>query len=261
MSMRTAQNPADTPADPKPAQRPPLGGLFWLVVLAAVGVIAAVGLSLWVPHLQRERAISRVKQLGGTVTSADIPGHPGRRIWRAFRGQPLRRVVAIDLTSAELTDDDVRLLLQFRDVEQLSLRGRRLTDDALSDLKRLDRLRFLMLVDCRNISDEAVAKLRKSNPSLRVARRGAALLGIYGRRGLVGCQVLRVREETAAHRGGILVGDEITQVGDRRVRSFESLAAEIARHQPGENITLYVFRRGHIVPLSVTLGDWGDQKE
>ncbi|MBP3556256.1 MAG: leucine-rich repeat domain-containing protein [Thermoguttaceae bacterium] len=45
-------------------------------------------------------------------------------------------------------------------LESLSLRGTRITDAALDEIAKLEKLRTLDLRDCRGLSQEKVAKLR-----------------------------------------------------------------------------------------------------
>lgn len=243
--------PSDPDAAPPARRRVPV--IFWLILLSAVGAASAVGLSLWLPHLQRDRAVSRIESMGGRVETATVSSSWSEAMRNLLGDRPAERVVAVDLTAADLPDGSLELLTPFDELRQLSLSGPRITDESLRPLKGMRKLQMLVLIDCPQVSESAERELRTANPALRIARRGPALLGVIGQASSRGCGIVRVQPGTAADRAGIVVGDFVTQINDRAVRSFESLAREIARYQPGDQITVTVSRRGTHLELPVTL--------
>ncbi len=67
-------------------------------------------------------------------------------------------------------------------------------------------------------------------------------------------EVRQVLEGSPAHRGMISPGDLIVAVGGRAVPS-SGLKDALARFQPGETITVHVFRRGELIERSVTFAE------
>jgi putative serine protease PepD len=50
-------------------------------------------------------------------------------------------------------------------------------------------------------------------------------------------------------------GDIITALDDARVASFGDLLGALRDHEPGDNVTLTIFRNGDEMKLGVTLGE------
>ncbi|MFQ5734628.1 MAG: PDZ domain-containing protein [Planctomycetaceae bacterium] len=239
--------------------RPRIPVMFWLVLACVFLIGVAIVLMLWVPGLQRRRALQEIAALGGTVYEESPHGPFGGRMINQLSGSN-RRVVGIDLTSARLNDESVNVLLTFPTVEYLSLSGPDLTDAGILQLKDFSALRRLVLVNCPRVTETAEKDLQAAIPGLQITRRGPALLGVSGGAGPVGCRVESVRPGTAASRGGLVAGDQVLSIGGNRVRSFESLAQEIGRHQPGDVVTVTVLRRGRRMKLAVTLGSWTNER-
>jgi membrane-associated protease RseP (regulator of RpoE activity) len=249
--------PESDPHKPPRDRRP--RGVFWLCVLCIVAVATAVGMSVWVPRLQRQRALDEISRLGGTVYAQPPSPNLGERLLRELSGSSSRRVVAIDLSSGRLNDDKLDLLNEFPRVRFLTLSGTDLSDDGIRRLNNLEHLERLVLVNCPQISEAAERDLQTANPGLRIFRRGPALLGVMGEPGANGCRIVGVREGTAAHRDGVLVGDVITAFNGRPITNFDTLARQIARHRPGEEVILTIIRRGQKISLAVKLGSWERQ--
>jgi len=251
----THETHLSSPTDPSPGWWR-LPAIFWLVVLCVLAVGAAVVLSLWVPRQQRERTIAEIDRRGGDVQTYRIRTGWYEALREGFPGTSNRRVVVVDLSSVPGGRDLIPRLTLFRELRHLSLSGPELTDDDLRPLHQLEKLQLLILVNCPNVSEDAERKLQQAIPGLRLFRRGPALLGVAGRSGREGCRIVGVRRGTAAERGGIHVGDVVTAVNGRRIHTFEALALEIGRYQPGEEITVTVLRRGEDTDVSVRLGRW-----
>lgn len=246
---------ADETFDPHEPPRRRIPAMFWLTLACVFFVAVALVLLMWVPGLERRRALEQITKLGGRVYSDSSRGSFAARVWNGISGSS-RNVVGIDLSAAQLRDEQLQVVLQFPQVESLTVSGPKLTDEGIRQLRELPELRRLVLVNCPRVSKAAEDDLRRANPDLRIARRGPALLGISGRGGLLGCVVEFVRPGTGADRGGLLPGDEILSIDGKRVRSFESLANEIGRHRPGDVVSMQIVRRGRRRNLTATLGRW-----
>lgn len=255
MTDRLENSRAEIVASPRPARE--TSGIFWLILLAVVATVTAVGLSLWIPNLQRDRAVARINNAGGEVHTAPLGISWADVLVSSFRGEPEEHVVAVDFTGVSEPRDLMLLLTQFKELRQLSLAGPELTDDDLRPLLQLRKLELLVLVDCPNVGESIFAELQAKNPYLRVSHRGPALLGVMGKPSHLGCRIVTVRPGTAADRAGILVGDFVVLIQDEPVSHFDGLVEEIARYRPGDEITVTVVRRGRVLKLPVTLSAWG----
>ncbi len=69
-----------------------------------------------------------------------------------------------------------------------------------------------------------------------------------------GALVERVVPGSAAQEAGVHTGDIITALGDAEVRSYGDLLGALRDHEPGDTVTLTVFRNGEETQLEVTLG-------
>ena len=69
-----------------------------------------------------------------------------------------------------------------------------------------------------------------------------------------GALVERVVPGSAADRAGVRKGDIITAIGDARVESYGDLLGALRDYEPGDRVTLTVFRNGDETKLGVTLG-------
>jgi hypothetical protein len=82
----------------------------------------------------------------------------------------------------------------------------------------------------------------------------AAALGIFTQDDPAGCWVLSVVADGPAARVGLQSGDVITAIDRQSVHSAELLADIIARHRPGDVVTLRVWRAGKAVTVRAALG-------
>jgi hypothetical protein len=99
-------------------------------------------------------------------------------------------------------------------------------DEGLQQIKRLNRLHTLYIIDGTNVSAEAIKDLQAALPNLNVQFRGEAFLGISGtpnQFGGLGCLVESVQPGGAAERAGIRRGDMIVHFGGKPVTDFAAL--------------------------------------
>ncbi len=129
-----------------------------------------------------------------------------------------------------------------------------LPDDALDDLSRLPQILRIELYGT-DFSPQAVKKIKESVSSrnVKIDERDGALLGIRGN-----VAVTEVERDSAAFRAGIQPGDRITRIDEHDVANFEELTARIAKHKPGDTVTLTVLRNKEITTKKVTFGHWGE---
>lgn len=130
-------------------------------------------------------------------------------------------------------------------------------DEGLKHIKRLTQLRVLYFIRGADVSEDALADLQKALPATQFQMRMPAYLGIAGFPHNQGCQVMTVKEGSAADDAGLMIGDVITKFGDKQVKDFEALIKEIAECEPGDKIELTIIRFGDFIKLPVVLGEWG----
>jgi serine protease Do len=70
-----------------------------------------------------------------------------------------------------------------------------------------------------------------------------------------GALVEQVVPRSPARAAGVRRGDIITALDDARVASFGDLLGALRDHEPGDNVTLTIFRNGDEMKLGVTLGE------
>jgi hypothetical protein len=146
-------------------------------------------------------------------------------------------------------------LLKWVRIEQLSLRGLDLGDEALPHLRELTHLRLLELYGTR-ITPEGVAALQVALPNVKIDRRAGGLLGIGGIRQQNQCEITRVQEGSAAERAGLREGDVIVSFDGQQIGDFESLTALIAQHSGGDRVAVEFLRDGMKQQVEVVLGQW-----
>ena len=69
-----------------------------------------------------------------------------------------------------------------------------------------------------------------------------------------GALVVRVVPGSAASEAGVRKGDIITALGDARIVGYGDLLGAMRDHEPGDRVTLTIFRNGEEKKLAVTLG-------
>ncbi len=79
------------------------------------------------------------------------------------------------------------------------------------------------------------------------------MLGINGRGVRGGCEVLSVMDGLPVQRAGLRVGDVIREFNGERVRDMDDLVSLIARHEPGDWVSLQVSRRDEALTLRTRL--------
>jgi serine protease Do len=70
-----------------------------------------------------------------------------------------------------------------------------------------------------------------------------------------GALVKQVVPGGPAREAGVRQGDIITALGDARIVSYGDLLGALRDHEPGETVTLTIFRNAEVMKLEVTLGE------
>ncbi|WP_309046037.1 hypothetical protein [Marinobacter sediminicola] len=74
----------------------------------------------------------------------------------------------IDLDGTEVTDKAMERIAEFKNLEEIWIEGTSVSDVGFSCLHSLKNLRFISIVDCENISNEAIERLEVSIPGVEV---------------------------------------------------------------------------------------------
>lgn len=69
-----------------------------------------------------------------------------------------------------------------------------------------------------------------------------------------GAYITSVEPDSPADRGGLQRGDIIVQIGDLEINQQRSYLNALFAHQPGETVTIKIYRKGVVREISVTLG-------
>ncbi|WP_373649317.1 PDZ domain-containing protein [Schlesneria sp. DSM 10557] len=166
---------------------------------------------------RQKRAIAKFEKLGGIVHFSERPSSE-----RLALGRPTIEYVMLgrDWTGGE---------------EGLRLLGR--IEDLRTSITQLYIIRGI------NISEETKLDLLAELPFLKIEHRGPARLGIRGSHLNDGCIVIGIDPGSAAELAGMKIRDEVIEIDDRPVESFEDLIGIIGEKEPGEQVPI-VFRRG-----------------
>lgn len=79
---------------------------------------------------------------------------------------------------------------------------------------------------------------------------------VYGLDRITGAEVVAVTEGTPAAEAGIRPGDVVIAVDDTPVRNVSELQAVVARHDPGQRVTLTLVRYSERLEVPVELGEF-----
>jgi S1-C subfamily serine protease len=70
-----------------------------------------------------------------------------------------------------------------------------------------------------------------------------------------GAYIFRVMPDSPAMRAGLQEGDIITKIGDVSLDEEHNFINALFNYQPGEEVTLTVFRGSGLIEVQVTLGE------
>lgn len=128
-------------------------------------------------------------------------------------------------------------------------------DEGIDQLERLKQLSSLSIKGRPKISEERLAKLKKTLPDLKIMRRGNAYLGISWRANEEdGCAIAYVSPASPAEKAGLVPGDVIEKVEGKKIEEFEELLNVMLTKEPGDEISLGIIRRnGESITVAVKL--------
>jgi PDZ domain len=151
-------------------------------------------------------------------------------------------------------DEGLKYIKDLRNLVIVTIIGSDISRAGLEQLQGVDSLRYLHLYRTR-IEQPEVEDLKKLLPGVEIDYRLGALLGIRGGE-LPPVRVLSVQPGTAAAGVDIRQGDVIQKFNDKPVADFKQLTGEIAKHRPGDEVTLDLQRGTEALQIKVKLGRW-----
>ncbi|MCA8986401.1 MAG: serine protease [Planctomycetaceae bacterium] len=238
----------------------------WLLVLAGLLVLLAIGIGIFSPVLRQAMHLAELRGKGVMIGS-----HVELGVWSEFvswvydyTGWSLpnrENVIEIWARDVELSEDLWDSLKQYPEVRQLAVSSENFNRTQLEELcGAWPDLKMVQIVNCPKISPEMIEELRVANPGIKYDYRGTSLLGItvdIGRGASRDCLVDHVQLGSAAFHGGILTGDTIQMINDVPVAEFEELVMLLAEYHPGDQVRVQVMRAdGTNQELTCTLDAW-----
>jgi serine protease Do len=84
---------------------------------------------------------------------------------------------------------------------------------------------------------------------------------VYHLPSIAGAEVVSVVAGSPAAKAGVKIGDVVVNVDGKPVHDATDLTTGLAQHQPGDRVTLGVFRNGQRQDVAVTLGEFTHEAE
>ncbi|HEV8241211.1 MAG TPA: Do family serine endopeptidase [Thermoanaerobaculia bacterium] len=84
---------------------------------------------------------------------------------------------------------------------------------------------------------------------------------VYKLPSIAGAEVVVVQKDSPAEKAGIKLGDVVVAVDGDPIKDGTDLTTTLARHQPGERVTLTLYRKGQKQDVAVTLGEFEHGEE
>ncbi len=187
----------------------------------------------------------------------------------------LQHVTLVYLQDITVTDSLLRAICQMPNVKGLVLREVKLEPESLlllSQMKNFDHFELAYV----NVGDDAVdiletipvwgtMRLFGTKLSLasadRLRKKFSGLAFYFGKGGYLGVGTMppnttvvqSVQAGSGAAEAGIMLGDRLVAVGEKPIKSFEDLRAELAFYGAGEYVKIHFLRKGERNQLSVRL--------
>ena len=136
-------------------------------------------------------------------------------------------------------------------------------NEGLQILARIEEIRQrptpLYIIRGLDIADQTLLDLIAELPFLLINRRGPAKLGVSNRNTLRDgrCIIENIDRGSAADLAGLRAGDEVLEIGDQEVNSFEKLIEIIGEKEPGDRVPITIRRMGQEQTVEVVLSGWG----
>jgi S1-C subfamily serine protease len=113
----------------------------------------------------------------------------------------------------------------------------------------LKELKSVRLIRCYGtlVTKEAADRFQAEMVAVQVDHKAGAFLGVVCQQPPWPCEVIQVKEQSAAMQGGIQVRDIIVRYDGKPVANFEELRKLIGQNQVGDSVAVEVARGGQPV--------------
>ena len=206
-------------------------------------VVAEARLAL--SQIRHDFAVQRLEQLGARLYEQGVDAYWGQLM-------PRRIVFAGEWKGG---DEGLKHCADLRDVQLVLVFGTDITADGLAQLAGTESIRSIRLYGTR-LTEEDAAELQTRLTGIDVDHRRGAFLGILGDDNPQAAVVRTVQPNTAAADAGLRPSDVIRKFNGRPVSNFKDLTREIAKHLPGDEVTLEVDRGAGPTEVTLKLGEW-----
>jgi hypothetical protein len=153
------------------------------------------------------------------------------------------------------TDEDFRPLAELRRQRHIRLEGDVINDRVIKHFESSQDLTWMQLLKTK-VSVDGVNSLKEKRPNVEIYLKNRALMGVGCADNAAGAIVISVQPGTAAEAAGILKDDIITKINGNVIPDFDRLTANVAQHEPGEQISIELLRGEQTLTVTVTLGSW-----
>lgn len=187
--------------------------------------------------VRQDRAIAKIRELGGTVDLLQFPND----VARGANGEPLVQKVTL-------------------------LRSWKGGDAGLREFRRLSLPPYqpvpLYVIIGAQVSQDALDELAKDFPQLKLEHRGPAMLGVQMHAMEGECQITFVTEDSAAEKAGLKSGDYIVAYDGQPVRRSQDIIDYTKNKNAGDKVTLEIVRSSledgtpKRLTKVVILGEW-----
>ncbi len=203
-------------------------------------------------NVREQAALEAIVALGGHHT-LDMQN---RGVFRHQQQAPLQVTIGPDWKGGV---EGLKHLSAIRRATTISFHSTTLDDKALAQLPKLKlpNVQRIEFYGTKMMSTSGIEKLRARIPTVNIAVRSAARLGIQGFHQNGGAQVNGIMPGSAAEKAGLQPGDLITEMEGEKVEDFTALTDRIAKHQPGDTVVFSIVRNGNVQELKVTFDRWG----
>lgn len=137
--------------------------------------------------------------------------------------------------------------------QRFYLEGEAINDGVVKLFAEKEKLQVLQLVNTK-VTPTAVDEVKTKHPDAIVYVRNKALLGVGADARANGIMVTLVQQDSGAAKAGIVAGDIIVSIDGKKLPDFDRLTAQVAQHQPGDQVDVEILRNNQSSTLKVTLG-------
>jgi hypothetical protein len=198
-----------------------------------------------IAEMRHDLAIRAIEELGGRYVEAGADAYLGQ--------SPYPQILIPDGWRGG--DEGLKHLLDVRGVPFVTIVGTNITADGLAQLADAESLQGLRLYGT-HLKESDVAKLRTQLEGVEFDYRRGGFLGVIGRTDQNAAIVQTVQPNSAAAAADIRPNDRILKFNGTPVANFAALTAEIAKHIPGDEVTLELDRGAGPFEVKLELGQW-----